>query len=98
MNDFLIFFAYFLESTSNKLLNEKKTKKNRSRYLSFISSYKLSNFKFLLSYSKLKIFLEIHEHEQIIVGGWGFFLQKNAFSNAFQDKNWNKGVLLQFKA
>ncbi len=70
---------------------------NGSRYLNFISSYEFLNFEFLRSFWKIKIFLENHKHEQIIIGGCGFS-KKNAFSKPFQEKNWNKGVLQQFKA
>ncbi len=59
--------------------------------------FKLRIFELLRSFSKLKIFLENHKHEHIIVGGCSF-LQKNAFSKPFQEKNWNEGVLQQFKA
>ncbi len=85
---------FFLERNSNKLLNKKK---KLSQYLNFISSYKFLNFEFLRSFWKLKMFLQNHKYEQIIIGGRGF-LQKNAFSKTFLDKNWNKEVLQQFKA
>ncbi len=81
-----------MESTSYKLLNEKKNGVDISILFQVMNFWILN---FYAVFLKLKMFLENHKHEQIIMGGCSF-LQKNVFSKSLE-KNWNKKVLQQFK-
>ncbi len=95
MHDFFIFFVYFffLERTRNKFSNKKKR-------VDISILFHVMNFWILNCYTVFwnsNFFLENYKYELIILGGCGF-LQKNTFSKPFQEKNWNKGVLQQFKA
>ncbi len=78
-NDLLYFLLFFWGSTYKKNLNFKKTEWISQFY------FKLWIFEFLCSFWNSKFFWKNYKHEQIIVGGCGF-LQKNTFSQPFQEK------------